>query len=308
MSDKGQIKFFKCSYYFWLVLFICMQIAELLLIANLFYLKDWVSTSMGIESHQSFSVTQFNGTSFKGTLSMCEEGCEGSYKANMKDWCEYSKKSENLPAGSICQLFTSLFYSNFILTIFLGLSSTLISLLIICIIIYLWKRKFQWLGYCSSCMSFVLIFAGGVFWALINGVSTNNSCKEFPGNGQKIHICIEEGPLALLILILVALLFVLIYTIVMLNFERKAEILREKEEMREISVLGNSTAGLYDAVNLGAPRTTDNSPQISNGRLKSGFEDESNGTTRFLHKPLGSIDDPGLVIETNTPQADNQHL
>ena len=306
MPEKERIKFCRCSYYFWLALFISMQIIELLLIANLFNSKDWVSTSMGVESYQSFSITEFNGTSFKGSMSMCNQGCEGSYKTNMKDWCEYSNKSENIPAESICQLFTSLFYSNFILNVFLGLSSSLISVLIICIISYLWKRKFQWAGYCSSCMSFVLILAGGVFWALINGVSTNNTCKEFPEEGKKIRICIEEGPFALLILMVIALLFHLIYTVAMLNFERKAEILREKEDMREISVLGNSTAALYDAVNAGASRTPDSSPQISNNRLKSGFEDESNVTNRFLHKPLASIDDPGL--ETNTPPADNQPL
>jgi hypothetical protein len=216
----------------------------------------------------------------------------------MKDWCEYSESSETFPSKSMCQLFTSLFYSGFILSMFFGLSVVMIALLVVSLVFYLRKNNIQWVGYCSGCLNFVCIYAAGLFWVLINGVGSEGDCDEFPQGGEKVKVCISDGPKMVLVLMTVIPGFTLFYMVVMSRINKlRTKIINDQSDSREISVLGSSTAALYDPANqIVSDDGSDRRNQLcadNNGKI--------DGSDRFLQQKEENGDDPGLVVDTHSP-------
>jgi hypothetical protein len=199
----GDISVGKFALKIWFGLFFLLQLVLLAFIIGSLAAPSWVysnfSTSIAPQDTYNGKSNTFDGSSFRGSLFMCKNGCSNNYRSESSDWCDdynhntFTDSTSKNQADSVCKLFTRLSGSGgiYIVASFVSLIGILSWF---CTMLCLSRKTNCFcLTFCCSGCSCVAYYVGFLAWFGISQASFS-SCSDFPSDGSAPIVCADAGP------------------------------------------------------------------------------------------------------------------
>lgn len=194
-------------------------------VPNTLYLKsDFNSTHSGY----------FDGSSFKGSLHQCTEGCTKTYIEESLDWCDINiqlNKTDNpcnhvcpeiYIAKTLCKTFGTLFIGE-IAVLVLG-SISCLTLFVLAVSMFCACKRMRCIKctYISVVLAASLMFCACIVW-VGNVTWGSGNCQDFPGNGNLLNICGSSGPRLAIFMAVFFPLFAIFFITIMRKLENFVE-------------------------------------------------------------------------------------
>lgn len=227
-------KYLKLSFRIWWILFFLMQGLLLAMMCSTLGSEKWVYSDSSLyvvdvnQTRLSESEHYFDGSSFKGSLFKCHEGCSDKYDDEKEYWCdlydEYDKK--NLSGkilntySSTCRQFTYLSFGSgvYIITEVLSIIGLVAwALVLLC---YRFKINCLSMSYCCSGCVWTGHYVAFLVFVDSSNIKFNKNCSTTPTSGERPALCSDDGlNLAFFLLLYIPILTVL-YCFVACNLQK----------------------------------------------------------------------------------------
>jgi hypothetical protein len=232
----GNSKIIGVPFKLWWSFFLVLQVCLVFLIIGSMVSKNWVYSKndrvLRNPSSRDSENNIYYGYKFAGGLSKCTRGCTVDYQDLADDWCSYyrdvKEKFQNTeveeikdPYLSVCAMFYSLWIGKLVYVAFEcgGIACA-----------FFWA-----VGMCCYCLKKKMLnfsfFCAGAFWTChyigfivyieLTRSSITNNCQNFESGGKRPKLCIDEGPMISLAVLITLPIIVISYCIIGCLFKKR---------------------------------------------------------------------------------------
>lgn len=207
----------KCPLKVWWSIFLVLQFFVLCTTIASLFLQEWVysldSNNYSLLSSENYTISTFNTSLFRGSLTECINGCESTreYEKLKLDWCREPRSVLNSKENQlICELFTNLSKAGKYTIILEGMSLAGLAMWFIATLNYIKRNNRIFFTFFGSLCGCFFLCAACISWFAITGAQAR-FCSE---SENEIPLCFSKGPLLIIILAVIYPIILIVYFVV----------------------------------------------------------------------------------------------